>query len=261
MNSIPFFDLLPLWIIYLCIVFIILISIWLGIRFARWRKKRIGIEEDAPINTIVGATLGLLAFILAFTFGMTTSRYDARKHFLLDEVNAIETTWLRAGLIPEPHQEEVRQLLLTYVDLRVQIANNQVGMKEAIAQSTRIQHQIWDQTVALVEMDHKNPAIITLFTNSVNNLFDLQTKRISVTMIDRIPPLIWMALFALVVLAMFAVGYLLGKMKKDNWLLILVLSMAFSAVILIIVDLDIAKGTISLNQQSMFDLQQRLTTN
>jgi len=192
---------------------------------------------------------------------MTTSRYDARKHFLLDEVNAIETTWLRAGLIPEPHQEEVRQLLLTYVDLRVQIANNQVGMKEAIAQSTRIQHQIWDQTVALVEMDHKNPAIITLFTNSVNNLFDLQTKRISVTMIDRIPPLIWMALFALVVLAMFAVGYLLGKMKKDNWLLILVLSMAFSAVILIIVDLDIAKGTISLNQQSMFDLQQRLTTN
>lgn len=47
-------------------------------------------------------------------------------------------------------------------------------------------------------------------------------------------------------------------MKKVNWPLILVLSMAFSAVILIIVDLDSFKGTIQVNHQAIFNLQQRL---
>jgi hypothetical protein len=224
----------------------------------RHRMKRLGKEEDAPINTIVGATLGLLAFILAFTFGMTTSRYDARKHFLLDDVNAIHTAWLRAGMIPEPHQTEVRELLHNYVDLRVKLVKTEISATQAIEESNLIQQAIWGHVKALVDMDHRNSSIITLFTNSVNNLFEIQTKRISAGLIDRIPRLIWYALFALVVLAMFEVGFLIGRMEKVNWILILALSMAFSAVILIIVDLDSSKGSININQQAMFDLQQRL---
>jgi hypothetical protein len=220
--------------------------------------KRLGKEEDAPVNTIVGATLGLLAFILAFTFGMTTSRYDARKHFLLDDVNAIHTAWLRAGMIPEPHQTEVRELLKTYVDLRVKLAKREISPIEAIDGSNQIQQEIWAHVKALVDMDHRNGSIVTLFTNSVNTLFEIQTKRITAGLIDRIPPLIWYALFVLVILAMFEVGFLIGRMEKVNWILILALSMAFSAVILIIVDLDSSKGSININQQAMFDLQQRL---
>lgn len=107
-------------------------------------------------------------------------------------------------------------------------------------------------------MEHRNGSIVTLFTNSVNRLFEIQTKRISAGLIDRIPTLIWYALFVLVILAMFEVGFLIGRMDKVNWILILALSMAFSAVILIIVDLDGSKGSININQQAMFDLQQRL---
>jgi hypothetical protein len=40
------------------------------------------------------------------------SPYDARKRFLLDDVNVIHTVWLRAEMIPEPHQTEVREFLL-----------------------------------------------------------------------------------------------------------------------------------------------------
>ena len=57
---------------------------------------------------------------------------------------------------------------------------------------------------------------------------------------------------------MFAVGYLIGKMEKPNWAMILALSLAFSAVILVIIDLDSVRGTIQLNHQPTFDLYQRL---
>ena len=258
MQTFRLFEILPLWLIYAGIVLLILVAIRAGIYFARRRVKRFGREEDAPINTVVGATLGLLAFILAFTFGMTTSRYDARKHFLLDEVNAIHTVWLRAGLIPEPHSSAVKDLLRDYVGLRLKLAKKEIGPEDAIRQSDLIQAEIWDHTVALIDMDHRNGSIVTLFTNSVNQLFEIQTKRISAGLIDRIPTLIWMALFVLIILAMFEVGFLIGRMERTNWLLILALSMAFSAVILIIVDLDTSKGSISVNQQAMFDLMERL---
>ncbi len=36
-------------------------------------------EHETPVGVIVGATLGLLAFVLAFTFSQAFSRYEVRK--------------------------------------------------------------------------------------------------------------------------------------------------------------------------------------
>ena len=63
-----------------------------------------GQQQDSQIGTLVGALLALLGFLMAFTFGMAGSRFDARKQLLLDEANSIGTAHLRAGLLPEPHR-------------------------------------------------------------------------------------------------------------------------------------------------------------
>jgi hypothetical protein len=67
---------------------------------------------------MVGAALGLLAFILAFTFGLAAARFDNRRQVLLDEANAIGTTYLRAGVLPE-RSEQIRTLLRDYVSTRL----------------------------------------------------------------------------------------------------------------------------------------------
>ncbi|MGB8551969.1 MAG: hypothetical protein WCD73_01390 [Pseudolabrys sp.] len=41
--------------------------------------------------------LGLLALMLAFTFSMALTRFEARRDALLNEANAIGTTALRAA--------------------------------------------------------------------------------------------------------------------------------------------------------------------
>jgi hypothetical protein len=63
--------------------------------------------------------LGLLAFLLAFTFGMAASRFELRRELVLDEANAIGTAYLRAALVPEPHRTEIRTFLRDYVDSRL----------------------------------------------------------------------------------------------------------------------------------------------
>ena len=260
MSSFHLFDLFPLWVTFLFVVAIILVAAWSGVTFTRSKKKGIS-EEDGPLNTIVGANLALLAFILAFTFGLTTTRFDARKMYMLEEVNAIETTWLRAGLISEPKRTEIKDLLKEYVRIRVELAKHPETIKEVIGQSTGIQRKIWIIVSDLVNEEPRNDAINALLIESINEMFDNQTKRITVTQAHRIPGMIWVALFALTIISMFAVGYLFGKMKKTNWYLILALSIAFAAVILVIIDLDSTRGTIQINHQPTFNLYYRLLSN
>ena len=96
--------------LFIAILLVVLLSVECGYRLGKFRRSRTELEKDAPVGTIVGATLGLLAFILAFTFGLAAARFDTRRQVLLDEANAIGTTYLRAGMLPE-RGEKIRNLL------------------------------------------------------------------------------------------------------------------------------------------------------
>jgi hypothetical protein len=107
-------DALPLWGVFVAILIVVLLSVECGYRLGRYRRNRHEQEKETPVGTMVGATLGLLAFILAFTFGLAAARFDTRRQVLLDEANAIGTTYLRAGMLPE-QRNEIRTLLRNYV--------------------------------------------------------------------------------------------------------------------------------------------------
>ncbi len=148
--------------------------------------------------------------------------------------------------------------MLEYVEIRIRLVENPNTVKEVIQRPQILQSSIWSQITSMVKMEPRNDEVNALLIDSINNMFGFQTRRVAAGLIDRIPGLIWIALFTLIIIAMFEVGYLLGGIEKPNWVLILALSMAFSAVIIIIVDLDSTKGTIVLNHQSMYDLHDRL---
>jgi cytochrome bd-type quinol oxidase subunit 2 len=252
------FSTLPLSVIYIIIVLIIVLAVRSGIVFAKWRKKRIKHEDESSINTLVGSTLGLLAFILAFTFSLSSSRFDSRKQFLLEEVNSIETSWLRAGLIEEPYNGLLKKALKEYVEVRLWIIKNPEKVNEGINNSSELQNTMW---ALITDMNQKNigkDVINATLIEAINNMFDYQTRRVAKGTQDRIPNLIWIALFVLIILAMFEVGYLLGKSEKSNWALVLALSMSFSIIIIIIVDLDSSKGNITINHQAMHDMYDRI---
>jgi hypothetical protein len=96
---------------------LIVLAVWLGIRLGiRYKEKQAGEEDNSPIGSVVGAALGLLAFMLAFTFQLTADRYNSRKELLTDEIAAVRTTYLRAGLLKDSNHVVVKRLLRNYVD-------------------------------------------------------------------------------------------------------------------------------------------------
>jgi uncharacterized membrane protein len=100
----------------LLVIFLIGLAAILVVSEIGWQ---IGIRTKggggSNITTLESAILGLLALMLAFTFSMALSRFEARRDALLNEANAIGTTALRARLLPEPHRSETLKLLREYV--------------------------------------------------------------------------------------------------------------------------------------------------
>ena len=133
---------------------------------------------------MVGATLGLLAFLLAITFSIAEDSFNARKIALLEEVNAIRTTYLQTAFIPEPNRDEVRRILRQYVDERLQWT----GVPEVrnLQSATALLDQLWAQ-VASVGDKARDVATVALFVDSANRVISLNAERVMLRERSRIP--------------------------------------------------------------------------
>ena len=132
------FDNLPLGGVFASILAVIMIAVEVGYVLGKFRRERPKQEKEASVSAMVGATLGLLAFMLAFTFGLAASRFDARRIALVDESNALATAYLRAGLVPEPHRTEIRSLLSEYVDIRLSVLQPGGNVEQAVRKSNEL---------------------------------------------------------------------------------------------------------------------------
>ena len=60
---------------------------------------------------IEAAILGVLGLLLGFTMPMAVSRCEVRKELVLDEANAIGTSYLRTELLPAPENIEIANIV------------------------------------------------------------------------------------------------------------------------------------------------------
>ena len=250
-------DVLPLWAVFGTTLVLILLAVEGGFLFGKWRQRRAAHERETPVGEIVAAVLGLLAFLLTFTFGMAASRFDTRRELVLEEANAIGTTYLRAALVPEPQRTEIRTLLRDYVDLRLEAVQPAMAV-QALARSDELQGRLWAQAVIVGE---KNPTPITgLFIQALNHVFDLHAKRVTIVRRNRIPVTIWGALYFTAILAMAGVGYYAGLTSTTRTIAIVALVVTFSGILWMIADLDRPQEELfKVSQQAMIDLRKSMT--
>ena len=249
-------DLLPLWSILPLTVAIALLSVELGYRLARYRLKHSQEEKESPVGGMVGGTLGLLAFMLAFTFGLAGSRFEDRRQVLLSEANAIGTTYLRAAMLPEPMRTESQNLLREYVDVRLE-AIQPGKLDQALKKSEELHVRLWSQAVAATEKDRSD--ITGLFVASLNEVIDLHATRVMAGLRSRVPGVIWIVLYVLAILAMVMMGYHSGLAHSRRSIAVIALIIGFSSVLYLIADLDRpGQGSLRVSQQSMIDLRQSM---
>ena len=256
MENIGFLDSLPLWFFFVIVLLLSLFSVEAGYRLGKRRHTRQKEETDAPVGGMVGAVLGLLALIIAFTFGFGAERFEARRQMVLNEANAIGTTYLRAGMLPE-QREEIQNLLKEYVDVRLQgvLGNNLV---EGMRRSNEIQNQLWAHAVSIGEKN-PNSIVVGLFIQSLNETIDLHSNRLQFGIRNRVPAAIWFVLIAVAIASLGAMGYHAGLAGVSRTLAGVAVAFAFSAVIGLIADLDRPQqGVLKVGQHALLDLQRSM---
>lgn len=247
-------DFLPLWALFLISIGICAAALEAGHRLGNYRRKNPDPEKAEPVGVIVGATLGLLAFMLAFTFGLAATRYDDRREIVVNEANAIGTTYLRAEMLPEPHGKEVRKLLREYVDVRLE-GTRLEKLSVALTKSGEIQNRLWDHAV-VVGKQNPESLTVSLFISALNELIDIHSKRVWLALRTRVPNVIWLALFVVAILGMSLMGYHEGLFSNHRSLASVGLILTFSTVMLLIEDLDRShEGLLRVSQQAMVDLK------
>jgi len=250
-------DALGLWTVSAITLVAILAGIEGGYRLGRATRARSEDEKESPVSAIAGTILAMLAFIMAFTFGIVSDRYDARKALVLEEANAIRTAWLRSAFLPEPDRGEAVTLLRQYVDDRLSSiqSGDFAAVQRAVVQSGDIQRRLWDTAVANARKD-MNSDVAALYIDALNTVTNVHASRVSVGIHARMPAGIWMALYALVMLSMVAVGYHTAIAGSRRTWMMLILGLSFSLVITLIVALDRPQGGyVPVSQQPLEELR------
>jgi hypothetical protein len=259
MSGNIFYRLDPL-LICLVLVGVLLVAEELGFRLKG--KMRPGSDkiEMADIALILGAVMTLLALLLGFTYAMSESRFETRRQLVVEEANAIGTTYLRAKALPEPRSSQIQELLRQYLALRVEIAikidDTPEKIREMDNRSKQLHGLIWSHAAALAR---ESPSPITsIFLQTLNEMIDLHSKRLAAFR-NRVPFSIYLVLLIVSIITLWLVGYYFGRRQRGR-ILTTVVVLLLASVMWLIMDLDQPmRGAIRASQQSLIELHQDLS--
>ncbi len=253
-------DDIPLWLLFLSTLLLVVVTIELGYLFGKAALRKTGEEKESPVSAIAAAVLALLAFILAFTFGIVADRFDDRQDLVREQANAIHTAYLRSDFLPQAGRDASKELYRQYVDTLVHIVSSRDldNLPEEIEALHSIQTKLWDISVANVRAGDTTD-ISASYAESITDMSNVLATRIAAVVETRLPLALWISLYVLVGLAMIAVGYQTAIAgSRRTWMLV-VLALSFSIVIVLIAELDDPeRGYIAVPQQPMTDLQREL---
>jgi hypothetical protein len=237
------------------------LGLFIGMLFLLEIGRRIGIRRltndpegvRAGTGAIEGAVFALLGLLIAFTFAGAASRFDARRHLIVEETNAIGTAYLRLDLLSASMQPALRESFREYVDTRLEVYRKLPDVQAAkaeLAKAAKLQEDIWTQAVAASQAPGAAAAAPMLLLPALNQMIDITTTRTMATRLH--PPLIiFVMLFGLALASALLAGYGMAGGKSRSWLHMLGFAAIMAASVYVILDIEFPR--LGLIQVDAFD--------
>jgi len=221
------------------IVFFLMICMFLLFYTGRQLHKNIKpeIQDMGPLTGFLFALLGLM---LAFTFGMAGSRFDARRGLVVQAANNMHTAILRTDLYKDSSvRNELKADLKDYVQARIDwyyFKRDLTKVAEAKTRSERISKKIWDR-VAVLSRDPENMVASQQMVPAINAIIEVAVAREGATKAIVPEPITYLLLIMVLITSLMA-GYATSIQKKFNYVAVIGFIILVGCVIYIILDLD-----------------------
>ena len=189
------------------------------------------------IGATEAAVFGLVGLLIAFTFSSAAHRFEARRHLITDEANAIGTAYLRVDLLPRDAQPAMRALFRRYA--------------ESGRRATRIAEQvfggrgwpkvwrcrgIWKTSIARRAAGCAAQSSMLLLP-ALNEMIDITTTRVMATR-NHPPLIIFLLLGGLNLVSALLFGYATAEDPERNWFHTIIFAAILSLVVYVMADLE-----------------------
>ena len=194
--------------------------------------------ERGALGTIEGAVFALFALLVALTFSGAASRFNEKRIRIAEEANAIAKAYLRLQLLPQEAQSELQDLFRRYVDSRLEAYRHLSNQKAAVAlmaESKRIQEEIWAKALDATRLPDSHPDAGKLLLPALNSMIDITTTRTMATQI-RPPRIIYALLLGLGLIGSLLAGYRMALARRSR---LHILGFAVITVIIVYVMLEV----------------------
>jgi hypothetical protein len=227
-------------------IVLLLMGIAAGVGFAlRARRAQLDAaiaetEDGDQQGYIVSGVLGLLALLMGFTFSLAVDRFEARRELVLQEANAIGTTYLRTQLLGEPHRARISGMLVAYTDNRIALANASAPdqIRDLLATNDKLLTDLWAATSSAF-LTIKGLDFSSSYVESMNNLIDLDAARKAARVVH-VPSEAFLVLIVYMTVTAGVLGYVLTGRRGRSAAAFLVALMTLA--LMLIVDIDHPTG-------------------
>jgi hypothetical protein len=240
-----------------------LLFLEIGRRVALTARAKESEGERGNLGIVEGAVFALFGLLMAFTFSGSATRFNEKRMLIAEEVNTIETAYLRVVLVPQEAQTPLQELFRKYVDSRIETYRRLPDMKAAeseMAESKRLQHEIWTKANAATRLPNGHPDAGKLLLPALNNMIDMATTR-TMALQQHPPGIIYALLFILGLICSGLAGYRIANDKHRSWLHILGFTVMTMIIVYVILDIEYPRaGFIRLagSEQMMLDVRQNM---
>jgi hypothetical protein len=222
--------------------------LFFGMLFLLEFGRRIGVKrrpkesegERGGLSTVEGAVFALFGLMMAFTFSGAASRFNEKRALIAEEVNCIETAYLRLHLVSHQAQPALQELFRRYVDSRLETYRklpNMVAAEMEMAKSKKIQEEVWTEADAATRLPDSHPFSGLLLLPAINNMIDISTTRTMALQLHP-PKIIYTLLFGLGLICSLLAGYRMSGGQYRSWLHILAFTVITVIIVYVILDVE-----------------------
>ena len=227
----------------------------LGSLLRRWHDRKRAEDPSELEEFSMSSVLGLLALLIGFTFSLALQRYELRRDLVIQEANALGTTWLRLALLDAGDQARLRPLMRSYVDARVAfgVARTAGQVATANRRSGALQQRLWDDA-AVALAPARSTVLAALVLAPLNESIDLAGAR-KAQREASVPARLLRVLLGYALASAAMIGYQRRRFRTASSVVLLLFTLAGT----VILDLDHpTAGGIVEPQAPMLDLQRSI---
>jgi len=163
---------------------LVFVGVLAALEFGHWvggrEIARSGTLTSRGVTAIEGAVFALLGLLLAFSFSGAATRFEARRHLITNEVNAIGTAWLLLDLLPVETQPQLRDFFRSYADLRASFSQgllNDSMVEARVKAMAELQERIWRGVLDSSQAPTVATQTPMLLLPALTSMFDIASTR------------------------------------------------------------------------------------